>query len=220
MEPTPRISNLRFEISDLKFSVLLPCLLITAIGCANVKPTRSGYLSNYDQMAPVPHHRTQEVRPASVVTLADVDSFYIEDVAWRSPRPKAYVQKPHKQEHLLSALRDSLGKELGAVHPIVDHPGPRTARVRAAITDEVNAHVIFNIVMTIIAVPVSNGGATIEAEVVGPAGSQLAAVDVARPGGFFDVFGYYLPEAHAQHACQTAAKRLREALGSPKKSSN
>lgn len=181
-------------------------------GCANVKPTRSGYLSDYSQLKPEAKHKKQEARMAGAGSMTTIDSFYIEEVAWRSARPKSYVKKPQKEQALLKALREALRKELGAVHPVVDQPGPHTARVRAAITDEVNADVILNILVSIIALPVSNGGATIEAEVRGPAGDQLAAVDFAKAGGVFDVFGYFLPEEHAKQACRGAAKALRRAV--------
>src|SRR5438552_2068602 len=121
-------------------------LAATICGCANVKPTRSGFLSDYGQLRGEPKHPKHEVRAAAPpVTLAEIDSFYIEEIAWHSPRPKSYVAKPQKQQALLAALREAMLKELGALRPVVDRPGPRTAIVRAAITDEVNADVIFNI---------------------------------------------------------------------------
>jgi hypothetical protein len=50
-------------------------------GCANVKPTRSAYLSDYSRLQTVPNNDNLEIRRVSAFTLDDVDSFYIEDVA-------------------------------------------------------------------------------------------------------------------------------------------
>ncbi len=66
--------------------------------------------------------------------------------------------------------------------------------------------------MTVIAIPFSTGGATVEAEVVGPDGRQVAAIDYAREGGVLDIVGFYWPDDHAKQACIKAAGRLREAV--------
>jgi hypothetical protein len=185
--------------------------LFAACGCADVNPTRAGYLSDYAQLRPqAPDDRQVELRLPSPADLAAIDSFLIEDVAWRATRTKKAATTPAGQARVLNVLRQSLRDELGKVRPVVDRPGPRTARVRAAVTDEVESDVILNIIMTFIAVPVSNGGATVEAELLGPEGRQIAAIDFARPGGIIDIFGYYLPDGHAQHATRSAARRLRE----------
>jgi hypothetical protein len=185
--------------------------------------TSNGYLGDYSQLQPAkPDDKQVEVKSAPAGALAGVDSFYVEDIAWRSPRPKHVAAEPSRQTPVLNALRDHLSRELAKVRPVVDKPGPRTARVRAAVTDSVEADVIVNIIMTFIAVPVTNGGATIEAEVLAPgasggggAGRQIAAIDFARPGGVIDIVGFYVPSGHAQVACEKAAQRLREALEPP-----
>jgi hypothetical protein len=190
------------------------CLLWVASGCAVLRPTRSGYLSDYSQLKPALDKppKAQEERLADPGKLAGIDSFYIEDVSWRSKRPRKVAKDPQLQGQVTKALRDALVKDLGEVRPVVDRPGPQTARVRAAVTDQRNADLLFNLIMTAIAVPVANGGATIEAEVIGPDGKQVAAVDYARAGGFFDVIGYYWPNDHAKIACRKAADELKHAL--------
>lgn len=189
-------------------------LLSTATGCAVLKPTRSGYLSDYSQVRPAADKapRTLEERPADPGSLAGIDSFYIEDVAWRSARPAKVAKDPALQEQVLKALREALVKDLSQLRPVVDKPGPHTARVRAAVTDQRNADLLFNLIMTAIAIPVANGGATVEAEVIAPDGKQIAAVDYARAGGFFDVIGFYWPNDHAKIACRKAAEELKEAV--------
>jgi hypothetical protein len=206
----------------LKLTPLLGCLvvLIIATGCADVRPTRANYLSDYSQLRTEKENRV-EVRPPAAGDLANVESFHIEDVAWRATRTKKAATTPEKQAPVLKHLRDALRDELAKVRPVVDAPGPRTARVRAAVTDEVEADVIINILASIVAVPVTNGGATIEAEILAPGatasggagtGRQIAALNFARPGGFFDILGYYWPDDHAKQATHKAAKRLRELL--------
>jgi hypothetical protein len=179
-----------------------------------LKPTRSGYLSDYSQVKPVSDRvmSTTEGNRAGAGELAGVHSFYIEDVRWTSARPKKVAKDPQLQEQVLKALREALVKELSQVRPVVDKPEPHTARVRAAVTAQRNADLLFNLIMTAIAIPVANGGATVEAEVIAPDGKQIAAVDYARAGGFFDIIGYYWPNDHAKIACRKAAAELRNAL--------
>src|SRR5436309_967050 len=112
------------------------CLLWVAGGCAVLKPTRSGYLSDYSRVRAAPDEapKTLEERPAGPGTLAGIDSFYIEDVAWRSARPAKVAKDPGLQEQVLKALREALVQDLGQVRRVVDRPGPHTARVRAAVT--------------------------------------------------------------------------------------
>jgi hypothetical protein len=189
-------------------------LLWMATGCAMLKPTRSGYLTDYAQVRPASDKMlsTAEANRAEPGELAEVDSFYIEDVEWRSARPAKVAKNPALQEQVLKALRAALVKDLSRVRPVVDQPGPHTARVRAAVTDARNADLLFNLIMTAIITPVANGGATIEAEVIAPDGRQIAAIDYARAGGFFDVIGYYWPNDHAKIACRRAAEELKEAV--------
>ena len=198
--------------------LLAPSLLLALVGCADVRPTRANYLSDYSQLQPPTNDEKRvELRPPAAGDLTGVDSFYIEDVAWRATRTRRAATTPEKQAPVLKHLRDALRTELAKIHPVVDTPGPRTARVRAAVTDEVEADVIINILASIVAVPVTNGGATVEAEVLAPGsggggGRQIAALNFARPGGFFDFLGYYWPDDHAKQATHKAAKRLRELL--------
>ncbi|MGE5611688.1 MAG: DUF3313 family protein [Bacillota bacterium] len=200
------------------WTVRQPLLALAALaiaGCANVKPTHSGYLSDYSQVQADPNHHKLEIHHANSIDLQNIDSFYIEEVAWKSPRPKGTVAHPDRQTSMLKSLREALQKDLATIKPVVDSPGPHTARVHAAITDEVDSEYILNILASIVAGPVSNGGATVEAEILAPDGHQIAAVSVARAGGLFDVLGYYLPHDHAKQACRTASRDLRTALTLP-----
>jgi hypothetical protein len=188
-------------------------LAAAAGGCADVKPTHSGFLRDYARLQPAKAgEKDFDVKRAEPTALDSVDAFYIDEVAWRSPRPSATSVDADKQAPVLAKLREALHTELAKLKPVADRPGPRTARVRAAVTDAVEADVIFNIIMTVIAVPFSTGGATVEAEVVAPDGRQVAAIDYAREGGVLDIVGFYWPDDHAKQACIKAAAKLRDAL--------
>lgn len=182
------------------------------VGCANVKPTQTGYLSDYSRVQADPDHHKLQMHRADWADLQGIDSFYIEEVVWKSSRPKGTVAHPERQESMLKSLREALQRDLAAIRPVVDEPGPHTARVHAAITDEVDAEYLLNILASIVAGPVSNGGATVEAEILAPDGHQIAAVSAARAGGLLDVLGYYLPHDHAKVACRAAARDLCTAL--------
>jgi hypothetical protein len=131
------------------------------------------------------------------------------------PRPKDVAADPNRQSALLECLREALQDELSTIKPVVEKAGPHTARVRAALTDEVDSEPVLNVLLTIVIVPFVNGGATVEAEVADADGRQVAAVVSADVGGAADVGGFFIPQDHAKKACRTAARQLRLALSDP-----
>lgn len=181
-------------------------------GCASIKPTKSGYLQSYpsgDDLGSKEKLLSRKVEPGA---LDDIDSFYIAEVVWRSDRPQHIRDDPSKAEPLLTAFREALRAELSKVRPVIDSPGPRTARVRVAVTDLVEANVGLNIMTTIFLAPVTNGGAAVEAEVTRPNGAVLAQIVLADTGGIADFFEYYSSEGHARKTFRKAATLLREVL--------
>lgn len=190
---------------------MLPIALLA--GCANNKPTRSGFLSAYPA-GPVHQEwfATYTQTRATAGQMAPIDSFYLEAVAWRSPTPRAVAADPRQQRVLLETLADQLHQKLSPVRAFVGSPGPRTARIRAAITEDDKAIVWLNILTSLLAIPVSNGGASIELEALAPDGTQLAAVDWAQVGGPIDFLGYYFSQDHAKVAIHEAADQLAQCL--------
>jgi Protein of unknown function (DUF3313) len=203
----------------------LIALLLTGTGCASYRPTQSGYLSDYSQLQKDPIHlnyglglQRNKSHNASPEDKCQVDSYYIEPVQWLVSETCRAGGDPERQQFLTSTLEEQLIEQLGTLKPIVDHPGPNTARVRAAITDVklsrplLNAAMMVTLLSPVFVGPIFNGGGFVEAEVIGPDGRQIAAVSCASAGGPIDLFGYYTKSRHAKQAMKRSAKELRQTL--------
>ena len=220
-------SSPRLPILDGRRATYLACLtlLIFSPGCASYRPGQSGYLSDYSQLQKDPIHlnyglglQRAQSHNASPEGTSQVDSYYIEPVRWMVDESSRGGGDPARQAYLTSALEAALKEQLGTLKPIVDEPGPNTARVRSAITSVMLSRPILNtallatFVLPVGVGPIFNGGGLVEAEVVGPDGRQISAISCASGGGALDIFGYYMKSRHAKQAMRRSAKELRETL--------
>ncbi len=194
-------------------------------GCATYRPTQSGFLSSYAALTPDRFHLNRGIGlqradtfEAAPVELAQIDSYYIEPVEWRvDPRSRG-GKSLSRRDWLCASLHDDLRQQLGTTKPIVDQPGPRTARVRAAITVVRLSRPVTNVVLTATMIspygigPVFFGGATVEAEVIRPDGQQIAAVSTSSGGGWLDLTGYYTRSGHARKALSRCSEELLQAV--------
>jgi hypothetical protein len=178
-------------------------------------------LSDYSQLhvkakrIPLIHARIIESGSLGAEALVDVDSFVIEPIGWKACEVMPGSFEEACQKNLSSKLRESLTHELGTLKPVVDQPGPHTARVRAAVTQVAYARPLLNTALTIVAVPLFNGGGVVEAEVISPNDRQIAAVVAAIPGRAIDVLGFYTWQGHAERAMRRSAAELRRILAQP-----
>ena len=200
-------------------------LILSVTGCTSYRPTRSGYLSDYTRLEKDPIHlnhglglqRNQSIN-ASHEEACRIDSFYVEPVRWLVDEASRAGGKPERQALLTSALEEQLKEQLGTLRPIVDQPGPNTARVRSAITmvklsrPLLNAAMMTTVITPVFIGPIFNGGGAVEAEVIGPDGRQISAITCASGGGIIDIYGYFTKSTHARQAMKRSAKELRETL--------
>jgi hypothetical protein len=192
-------------------------------GCAVMKPTETGFLGDYTDLVPTGHHRSWgygrhnvEVQHPVPGDLDDIDSFYIEPIQWLVAEHDWLGENEWRRRSVTKAFEGALRWKLGWIGPIVDEPGPKTARVRAAITDVKATAAVTNFVVSSIAwIWVSNGGASAEVEVVAPDGHRIAAVDGGTVGGILDYVGYYLWVSHSRTSVRRLADEVRDALRSP-----
>jgi hypothetical protein len=200
------------------------CVLALALinGCAHVRPTESGYLTDYSKMVPerVRFHSMGGLqrlvsRPPTPEGLDGIESFYVEPVAWLVDPKTSAAADEDLRRRVTSAFEIDLKKQLGAIRPVVDAPGANTATVRAAITEVVRARPVTNVILTAVAVPLANGGGTFEVEVVGPDHRQIAAVCSSSSGGALELLGYFSRSKQAADAARRAAAELKNALGAP-----
>lgn len=190
----------------------LVCTVLAAYGCASMDRSKSGYLKSYPAGDDLKPGSGILRRSASATDMAQIDSFHIQEVVWRSKRPTEIARHPEKAGPILAQFRQALEKELSKLKPVVDQPGARSAVVYAAITDMVESIPALNVVTTLLISPVTNGGASIEAEVVAPDGKVIAQVILSRSGSPLEVGGFYTSQGHARSACRKGAELIREAL--------
>lgn len=206
-------------------SLGLSTLMLATSGCAVNHPTKSGYLSSYAAMTPDRFHlnygvglQRAETFEAAAADLVEIDSYYIEPVAWRVDPHSRGGRSTERRDWLCRELAATLHEQLGQTKPVVDAPGPRTARVRAAITVVQLSRPVTNVILTATMIspygigPVFYGGGAVEAEVIAPDGRQIAAVTSASTGGWFDLLGYYARSDHARKAMKRCAGELAQAL--------
>jgi len=202
--------------------------LATIGGCASYRPTETGFLSNYAAMTPDRFHvnrgiglQRAETFKAAPEDFTSIDSFYIEPVRWLVDPESRGGKSPERRDWLCKILDQELRDQLAASKPIVDQPGPHTARVRSAITVVRLARPVSNVLLTATLIspygigPVFFGGGAVEAEVIGPDGRQVAAVSSSSGGGWLDILGYYTRSNHAKKAMNRCVRELAEAVAPP-----
>ena len=220
-----RTNSARRAVAGLLFG-----LATASSGCSSLShywPTQSGLLTDYTGLRQDPFHMNYGIgmehnfsRYATPEALALVDSYYIESIRWAVDPQSRAGRDPTRGPVLTAALEKGLREQLAAIGPIVDAPGPRTARVRAIITDARLSRPILNTALTAAGVafpvtylgPVFFGGACVEAEVLAPDGRQFAAISCASGGGWLDFVGLYVRSNHAKKAMRRSAVELRETL--------
>jgi len=164
-----------------------PALLLALAACAGA-PQQGEFLSSYEGLAP----RTDMVRAGALdrtdpVALAKVQSVRIEPTVF-SPRAEATAwMTPAEQTAVLREVDAQLCFELSERFEITSAPQPADAhRVRAAVTEVIptgrvgsaaTAAAAFFIPGPIgVRVPGTLGGLGAEAELLDPAGQQVAAI--------------------------------------------
>ena len=205
--------------------ILIVLGLAASEGCTSYRPTETGFLGNYDTMTPDRFHvhrrigiQRAETHQVAAADLVAINSFYVEPVEWRVDPTSRGGKSPTRRDWLCLELEVQLKKQLCATRPIVDRPGPNTARVRAAITMVELSRPVSNALLTATLIspfgvgPVFSGGGAVEAEVLAPDGRQIAAISGTSRGGFFDLIGYYTRSNHARKAMRRCAGELAEAV--------
>jgi hypothetical protein len=178
-----------------------------AAGCANQQPTRSGFLTGYGDLKPsgsgttlasdanssrLSAYRALVVLPVETRLGPDIDAAAARDLAQRTE----------------TALKRELGKEW----PLVAAPGPGVLIVRSALTKVRKSSPAANVVLTVVAVPLINGGLSAEAEWLdGKSRRQVGALAWADEGRINPV-GYYSELGHPKALVDDFAKVLASRL--------
>jgi hypothetical protein len=194
-------------------SLLLMMITGASCGCVQMYPTRSGFLTDYSQLVKVDKKDRVRANTVDPAALAQIDSFFIEPVVWLADDLGQPASNAKIETKLQNSLETALVTELSEIRPIVDELGPRTARVRAAVTGIQEAKPFANLFMAVqIAGPLFNGGAVAEIEVINPQGEQIAAQSAAFYGYEWDFLGYFWRPSHANTALKRGAKQFAKEL--------
>lgn len=194
-------------------AVLCGMMLVGTV-CASMKPTESGFLSSYAGLSKGESDNVRQVAPAPNA-LIGIESILVERPKWLATSGGGANFEQEQRDSVLTALEEALKEELGKIKPIKDRGGERPLVVRAAVTDAARSNPAVNVATSLLIGPVTNGGATIELEAIGPDGKRVAAMVYADTGGILDLLDAYSEAGHARQVTRRAAAEFRELLARP-----
>jgi hypothetical protein len=195
-------------------------------GCASQKVTETGYLSaGYADLRPETPTSGTLMRKPDTAVLARYDSVMVDPVelqidtvagigtagASLSAVDRTELQKV--AEAATTKIREALSKEW----TVVTRPGPRTLRIRTALTAVRKANPGINLVLTIVIVPLDNGGLSAEADILGANGKSVASLTWVDQGRL-NPTGYFSPFGHAKAVTSGLAGKIAKLLKRPKAS--
>jgi len=200
-------------------ALVLSGLLSAFVGCVQMHPTRSGFMSDYSRLRRVESHcrslgrgDARLIRSPRPSRFASVDSFYVEPVVWLADDLGQPASSAANAEQIRRSLKAALVEELSAIRPVVGTIGPHTAIVRSSVTGVQESKAIINFITLALSGPLFNGGAVVEVEIVDQDGTQLAAESVAVQGREWEVFGFFHKPRHAVNAVRRAAAYIAQDL--------
>ncbi|MEM9481301.1 MAG: DUF3313 family protein [Verrucomicrobiota bacterium] len=197
--------------------ILLASLLAS---CSHLKPTKTGFLTNYDRLQEDPGNRDRLYYQNLQTRNAISRPVHIAPVVYRPTdiegtppsedsivRLKAYFDRAMIEEFREAGFR------------LVREPVSGSLHVKSAITAFNTTRPVLNTVTTIIAVPVDNGGVSVETEILDPANGEVVYAEAAstRGGPLQGKFGrqmvgYFQRHGHAETGLRIIAERTAAAL--------
>jgi hypothetical protein len=129
------------------------CLAAVLVACQTTRQTRNvqaqGFLSDYSQLRKGEGKEAQLIYIDESAHWASYDSIMIDSVTiWYDAKTEDLSAEDRKT--LTDLLYNALHEQLSQDYKIVDYPGPRTMRLRAAITEAKGAKVVGNTITTIV----------------------------------------------------------------------
>jgi hypothetical protein len=182
-------------------AVVLSVAVLSQAGCTAVRgrrnaPDQSGFLGDYSQLGPREGHKVHDVYINPDAAWKNYDSVQIDSVTlWVNEATQSLGDE--ERQMLTDLLYKALNDRLTEKFKLVDRPGPRVIRVRAALTEAKGAKVPFRTVSSIVpmmfvvstavglSADVTNtvGTATLKAELLDSVtGERLAATVDQRAG--------------------------------------
>lgn len=143
----------RSQVAPPIAAVVALCLAAVLVACQTTRQTRGaeaeGFLRDYSQLRKGKGEEAQLVYINPRADWKRYDSIMIDSVSiWYTDSTEKL--SPKDRQTLTDVLYLDLHQQLGKDYDIVNYPGPRTMRLRAAITEAKGARVVGNTVTTIV----------------------------------------------------------------------
>ncbi len=191
----------------MKF-LLLALSSLALISCATTDPTNSGFLSNSEELKQ--DGKDLRFRKAGFQSSA-IKQVYIAPVELKTDGSKLPADL---QSELKSHYQEALATAFSQKYSVVSKPSSRAFTVRSAITKLDTVNVATNAVLSIVAVPVDTGGASVETELLKNserhyAEARSVAGGLTGSGNFASkTLGYLSKTKHTKVALTTIANDL------------
>jgi hypothetical protein len=194
--------------------VLLALLLAGACGSA---PKGSGFLGDedvYASLQPSDFDSDVLVWRSPTAEPGSYDAFLVDPVAVHlNEDGRERDLDPKETDALAAHFRQQLEEQLGKGYSVVEGPGPRVMRIRAALTDVDPNTVALNILPQTVIMGFGIGGATMEAEFLdAESGARLAAVMADASGTRYKYLNGLSEWGHAQEVLDYWAEMIRERM--------
>ena len=143
----------RFEVAQVVAAVVAVCLAAVLVACQTTRQTRGaeaqGFLRDYSQLREGKGKEAQLIYVNPSANWKAYDSIMIDSVSiWYTDSTEKLSAEDRKA--LTDVLYNALHTELGQDYDIVNYPGSRTLRLRAALTEAKGARVVGNTLTTIV----------------------------------------------------------------------
>ncbi len=195
-------------LSTLAFAALL-----ILSGCATMETTQSGFLTDYQELESdeeTPNHREFI---AENIDWTRFSAAKIESVKAILPAKQAKRFDKEDIAQLEADAEEILREVFASRLAPSDASGQEKLCIRAAITDINTVNVGMNTVTSILAVPLDNGGVSVEIEILDAASRErLLAYSSYETGKMKQVGGFFSKLGHAKSGFRKIAQRASDAI--------
>lgn len=207
-----------------RFATLASTLTLTA--CGGQSLTRTGFLTNYDQLHSQPNHQDDAIYLQPGFSAANYTKVIIEPTAWVLAK-NAPAREPETVARLQTSFHDDLIRRLSERFIVIPEPGPGqdpglgVLRVRSAITNTRRALWWVNVPAQAAQLALggvgilrpSAGGASEEMQVQDArTGTPVVEIATYNNGQPWNVVGSYVAYNHARRAFLLASDLLHDEL--------
>ncbi|MEO6244569.1 MAG: DUF3313 domain-containing protein [Opitutaceae bacterium] len=187
-------------------------------GCANLATTRTGFLGNYDQLAPSASdkHRLDYTRPHWPQN--DYPRVLLEPTIVRLGAKDTAKITPAESAELAAFCDAALKKAFATDRTVAAVADQGTLRIRGAVTGVDTSSPTLNVVTGLLLWPLDNGGVSLEFEVLdGASSDQLLALVAYSEGTPLQVISSFSRFGHAHSGIERWIAQLRKGVDAASK---